>query len=146
MWGGSLLSAMWRARMSACHVTARIIQVLLSGAGENCPPSHTHTHPLLQIHNLGNGKRRKLLIKGVPALWLLQAVCRHLEPAVSSPLKEKERGNILINGGTALCDNSPTPPQQWKRWGGGRENNTQRHIWRYIYTFSPQDEPTFDVS
>lgn len=43
---------------------------------------------------------RKLLIKDVPTLWLLQAVCRHLKPSVSSPLKEKWRkknSNILIS-------------------------------------------------
>lgn len=62
-----------------------------------------HHRPLplsSQIHYLGNRKVRKLLIKDVPTLWLLQAVCRHLKPSVSSPLKEKWRkknNDILIS-------------------------------------------------
>lgn len=75
-----------------------------------------------QIHYLENGKRRKLLIKDIPTLWLLQAVCRHLEPAVSSPLKEKKTATYWsADRGTALHDNNLTPPQWGKR---GREKET----------------------
>lgn len=93
-----------------------------------------------QIHYLGNGKRRKLLIKDVPTLWLLQAVCRHLEPAVSSPLKGKKTATYWsADRGTALHDNNLTPPQRGKR-GGERKKDwekiTHKDIFEDIFTHS----------
>lgn len=121
--------------MSTCHVTTRIIQVLLSGASENCPL------PLSTNSLFRNGKRRKLLIKDIPTLWLLQAVCRHLEPAVSSPLKEKKNPATYwsADGGTALHDNSLTPPQRGKRGGERKkdwEKTTHEDTFEDIFTHS----------
>lgn len=95
-----------------------------------------------QIHYLGNGKRRKLLIKDIPTLWLLQAVCRHLEPAVSSPLKEKKTATYWsADRGTALHDNNLTPPQRGKRGGErkketGRKQHTRTHLKIYLHILS----------
>lgn len=152
MWGGSLLPAV-RGCLCVCVSCRRHDN---TGGVVLCrwkwsPPSTP------QIHNLGNGKGRKLLIKDVPTLWLLQAVCRHLESAASSPLEEKKTGTYWsADGETAHLDKSPTntplpPLQRGKIWGGGgggglgENKHTRGHIWRYIYTFSPHDESTFDV-
>lgn len=93
-----------------------------------------------QIHYLGNGKRRKLLIKDIPTLWLLQAVCRHLEPAVSSPLKEKKTATYWsADRGTALHDNNLTPPQRGKRGGERKkdwEKTTHEDTFEDIFTHS----------
>lgn len=123
-------------------------QVLLSGASANCLPPH-----FAQIHYLGKGERRgKLLIKDVPTLWLLQAVCRHLEPAVSSPLKEREGegeegwkpGNILIsrlrNSTSWQQTRLPRNNEGEREWGGagggkeaGRKQHTRTHLKIYLH-------------
>lgn len=91
-----------------------------------------------QIHYLGNGKRRKLLIKDIPTLWLLQAVCRHLEPAASYPLKEKRTETYWsADRRTALHDNNLTPPQRGKRAGErkkDREKTTHGDTFEDIFT------------
>lgn len=134
----------------ACHVSAR----KNSGAGvwrrHRRPPSL-----FARIHYLGNRKRRKLLIKDLPTLWLLQAVCRHLKPSVSSPLKGKKKQNSDILISRQRKSSSWQQPNSPATGEGGREgererkrlgeNNAGRHIWRYIYTFSRHDEPIFDV-
>lgn len=103
----------------------------------------------------GEGAGGKLLIKDVPTLWLLQAVCRHLEPAVSSPLKERERERRVEKQGTywsadrgrALHDNRPDSPattrereKDWGRRGGGggrgREKTTHEDTFEDIFTHS----------
>lgn len=94
-----------------------------------------------QIHYLENGKRRKLLIKDIPTLWLLQAVCRHLEPAVSSPLKERKNSNILIswqrNSASWQQPNSPATGEEGERdrkrdW----EKTTHEDTFEDIFTHS----------
>lgn len=145
MWGGGKPSALPHVRLH--HV--------MSPAGEHrcccLVPVQIVSSLFAQIHYLGNGKRRKLLIKDVPTLWLLQAVCRHLEPAVSSPLKERKReggGEKKKQGtywsadrGTALHDNSPTPPQRGRRGGRGGEKRgwektTHEDTFEDIFTHS----------
>lgn len=154
-----------------CHLKAHYKKVIMWGGGKPSTLPHVRLHHVMspagehrccclvpvqivstlfaQIHYLGNGKRRKLLIKDVPTLWLLQAVCRHLEPAVSSPLKERkrERGGggqgtyWSADRGTALHDNSPTPPQRGKRGGRGGEKRgwektTHEDTFEDIFTHS----------
>lgn len=123
------------------HITTRTTQVLLSGTGIIV------TSLFAQIHYLGNRKVRKLLIKDVPTLWLLQAVCRHLKPSVSSPLKEKYKKKQKTatywsaDRGRALHDNNLTPPQRGKRRGErkkktGRKQHTRTHLKIYLHILS----------
>lgn len=93
-----------------------------------------------QIHYLGNGKRRKLLIKDIPTLWLLQAVCRHLEPAVSSPLKEKKQQHIdqrQRNSASWQQPNSPaTGEERGREKERGWEKTTHEDTFEDIFTHS----------
>lgn len=57
----------------------------------------------------------KLLIKDLPTLWLPRAVCRHLEPAASCPLKRKEKTYWSVDGRAALYDKSPTLAHQQEK-------------------------------
>lgn len=94
-------SATWRVS----NVTADITDVVY--AGEFSPPSNSL---------FGKCGKWKLLIKDLPTLWLPQAVCRHLEPAASCPLKRKKQKTYWsVDGRAALYDKSPTLTHQQEK-------------------------------
>lgn len=153
MWGGSLLSAMWSVCLlvsvcaPACHVTTRIIQVLLSGAIENCPlPLSTNSLFRKWEEEKITDQRRTNSLTSSSCLSTFRTSC------VFSSEREKKQQHIDQPTEEQRFMTTTQLPHNRGRDGGERdrkrlgENNTRGHIWRYIYTFSPHDEPTFDVS
>lgn len=103
-----------------------------------------------QIHYLGNGKSRKITDqRRTNSLTSSSCLSTFRTSCVFSSEREKKNSNILIsrqkNSASWQQPNSPATGEE-ERKKDREKNNTRGHIWRYIYTFSLHDEPTFDVS
>lgn len=108
------------------NVTTDITDVVYAG---DFPPS--------QNSLLRKCGKWKLLIKDLPTLWLPQAVCRHLEPAASCPLKRKKQKTYWsVDGRAALYDKNPTLTNQREK--------TSLHLKMYLLIHAIE-RSVFDV-
>lgn len=100
--------------MSACHVTTRIIQVLLSDASENCPlPVSTNSLFRKWVEEKITDQRHTNSLTSSSCLSTFRTSC-----VFSSEREKKTATYWSADRGTALHDNNLTPPQWGKR---GRE-------------------------